>query len=131
MLNDKDFIFIRQWYIPLEEYYPYVKISKLPGHNKGVSGSIIGGSNIGISSLSSPEKIKASSKVLEYITSKEVQKMYYWKDYYFLRFRKYMTMKMFVNKWIVNFLKVINLLQDLIIKLMNMICILKKLEKRF
>ncbi|OUM56110.1 hypothetical protein PIROE2DRAFT_19436 [Piromyces sp. E2] len=73
-----------------------IEITRLPGHVKGVSGSVIGGSNIGVSIFSSLEYKKASKIVLEYITSKEIHQLIsrpvnktsnY--DYYSVMYRKY------------------------------------------
>jgi len=48
-------------------------LSRLPGHKPGISGSTLGGSNIGISSYISSEKKEASAKVIKYITSEDMQ----------------------------------------------------------
>ncbi|OUM57627.1 hypothetical protein PIROE2DRAFT_17322, partial [Piromyces sp. E2] len=70
-LDSGGFIFLKFWYIP--DYHLYT-ITPLPGGKDGISGSCIGGYNIGINSYITDEKKEASIKVLEYINSKEIQK---------------------------------------------------------
>jgi len=48
----------------------------LPGLHEGISGSIIGGYNLGICQYSNGEKKKAAIEAFKYITSREVQKKY-------------------------------------------------------
>ena len=48
--------------------------NRLPGGKPGISGSCVGGSNVGINLSSSPEKQQASATVIEYMTSRETQK---------------------------------------------------------
>ncbi|ORX81335.1 periplasmic binding protein-like II, partial [Anaeromyces robustus] len=50
------------------------KITILPGCKEGLSGSILGGYNIGISKYSDKEKLEASVVTLLYMTSKEEQR---------------------------------------------------------
>ncbi|OUM68821.1 hypothetical protein PIROE2DRAFT_3339, partial [Piromyces sp. E2] len=69
--NDKNILFMRYWYIP--EVVSF-KQTKLPGYKKGISGSTIGGSNIGICKFISENNKIASSKVIKYLSSKELQK---------------------------------------------------------
>ncbi|OUM62610.1 hypothetical protein PIROE2DRAFT_61764 [Piromyces sp. E2] len=53
---------------------PTYKISPLPGKNKGVSGSCLGGFNIGISKYVPDENIEAAIEVLKFFMSEEIQK---------------------------------------------------------
>ncbi|OUM60623.1 hypothetical protein PIROE2DRAFT_13569 [Piromyces sp. E2] len=55
---------------------PIYSLSILPGFHEGVSGSIIGGYNLGICQYSKNEKKEAAITALKYITSKECQKKY-------------------------------------------------------
>lgn len=48
----------------------------LPGGKKGISGSVIGGFNLSISKYIDDKRRKDAIKVLEYITSREIQKKY-------------------------------------------------------
>jgi len=63
--------------------YTKYKLSSLPGLKKGVSGSTVGGYNIGISKYSKECKRNATLQVLSYITSKESHKKYVLKGYIF------------------------------------------------
>eukprot|EP00833_Pecoramyces_ruminatium_P008823 jgi/Orpsp1_1/1182855/evm.model.c7180000082928.1 len=47
----------------------------LPGNKKGVSGSFLGGYNIGINSYSKIEKKESAIEVLKFFTSKDMQEM--------------------------------------------------------
>ncbi|ORX50295.1 periplasmic binding protein-like II, partial [Piromyces finnis] len=64
-------LFLRYWYMP---DIPFYTISRLPGKNKDVSGSIIGGYNIGISKYSPKDHQDSSIIVLKYFTSKDIQR---------------------------------------------------------
>ncbi|OUM58476.1 hypothetical protein PIROE2DRAFT_16238, partial [Piromyces sp. E2] len=70
-LFDGNALFLKYWKIYSNPIY---KVSPLPGIKEGISGSTAGGSNIGISIYSKGEKRIAAVKVLQYISSKEVQK---------------------------------------------------------
>ncbi|ORX41837.1 periplasmic binding protein-like II [Piromyces finnis] len=72
LVYEGDILFYKGWYV--NGAYPLYKPSTLPGYKKGISGSIIGGSNVGISMYSPEEKRIASVELVKYITSKEVQK---------------------------------------------------------
>lgn len=49
-------------------------MSKLPGKNENVNGSILGGFNMGINKHISDDRIKASIKVMKYLLSEEFQR---------------------------------------------------------
>ncbi|OUM60150.1 hypothetical protein PIROE2DRAFT_14141 [Piromyces sp. E2] len=69
-----EFLFMKYWYNPdLDESLSY-NITKLPGGNKGITGSIIGGYNIGLGKNIDNNKKSAALKVLSFIASKEMQK---------------------------------------------------------
>jgi len=70
-LRNGEFIFVKFWYFPTITKY---KITPLPGGKDGISGSCIGGLNIGINSYISDEKKNAAIHAIEYINSKEFQK---------------------------------------------------------
>ncbi|OUM60610.1 hypothetical protein PIROE2DRAFT_13589, partial [Piromyces sp. E2] len=70
LYNDKA-IFLKYWDI---NALPIYKKSILPGKNEGISASCVGGYNIALCKYSNKEKQDAALKVIEYITSKEVQK---------------------------------------------------------
>ncbi|KAL6608384.1 periplasmic binding protein-like II [Neocallimastix sp. 'constans'] len=70
-LNNGKFIFLKYWYTPTFTNY---NVSAIPGGKDGISGSTIGGYNIGINDNIKYEKKVASAKVLTFITSKEIQK---------------------------------------------------------
>ncbi|OUM63392.1 hypothetical protein PIROE2DRAFT_10116 [Piromyces sp. E2] len=72
VLMSGEFLFLKYWFIPI----PFYKLSALPGGKKGISGSIIGGHNIGINSYISTKNKEASVKVLEFLNSWDVQKEY-------------------------------------------------------
>ncbi|OUM62402.1 hypothetical protein PIROE2DRAFT_11309 [Piromyces sp. E2] len=55
---------------------PTYKITPLPGDKEGISGSCIGGYNLGISVYSDSEYRNASIEAFKYITSKEIQRKY-------------------------------------------------------
>jgi len=66
-------IFHKFWNVPNlnEEVY---KRSRLPGRFDGLSGTTIGGSNIGVNKYISDEKIDAAIEIIKYMTSKTTQK---------------------------------------------------------
>jgi len=66
-------IFQKYWNIPNLNENVYTR-SRLPGRFDGLSGTSIGGSNIGINKFITNEKKNAAIKVLQYMTSKEIQK---------------------------------------------------------
>ncbi|KAG4102030.1 periplasmic binding protein-like II [Neocallimastix lanati (nom. inval.)] len=72
-LIDGNGVFIKSNYIniPIDKNY---KVSILPGNKPGVSGTLIGGYNIGLNKYSSNDKKNASVKALMYMTSKDVQR---------------------------------------------------------
>eukprot|EP00833_Pecoramyces_ruminatium_P003880 jgi/Orpsp1_1/1177912/evm.model.c7180000063303.1 len=65
-------IFTKYWRIPYN--HPDLKPSILPGKNDGVSGTTIGGFNIGVNRYISKNNQEATLKVLKFITSREFQK---------------------------------------------------------
>jgi len=71
LYNDK-YLFMKYWYLPSRNYAKTI----LPGHKKGISGTTIGGYNIGIGGYINEEKRKAAITAFEYITSKQVQKKF-------------------------------------------------------
>ncbi|ORX51133.1 periplasmic binding protein-like II [Piromyces finnis] len=64
-------IFLKYWN---NIYSMKYKQHYLPGGKSGISGSCVGGSNIGINLFSSEEKKKGAALFIEYLTSKETQK---------------------------------------------------------
>eukprot|EP00833_Pecoramyces_ruminatium_P004711 jgi/Orpsp1_1/1178743/evm.model.c7180000066564.2 len=67
-------LFFKFWYMPQSSStYKYVAI---PGIKEGISGSVVGGPNVGISIYSEKSKREAVMKALKYITSKEMQRKY-------------------------------------------------------
>ncbi|ORX60797.1 periplasmic binding protein-like II [Piromyces finnis] len=67
-------LFLKYWYIGT--VHSSFKRSIIPGRNKGVSASTVGGTNIGINGYISEEKKKAALEALEYMTSLEGQRKY-------------------------------------------------------
>eukprot|EP00833_Pecoramyces_ruminatium_P015147 jgi/Orpsp1_1/1189179/evm.model.d7180000070058.1 len=72
-LNDGNAVFIKYWDTIANSIYGK---SILPGGKKGFSGSSIGGQNIAINKIIDDDKIDASIKVIEYLTSYEIRKEY-------------------------------------------------------
>jgi len=64
-------IFLKFWYM---KHIPIYVTSALPGEKEGVSGSVIYGNNIGICRYIKEENIEAAAKVIQFLTSREVQK---------------------------------------------------------
>jgi len=64
-------LFLRYWYMSGNPFYT---LSALPGKKEGISGSTIGGYNIGIINYLPKEQEEAAVVALKYLTSKEVQK---------------------------------------------------------
>jgi len=71
-LVEETSIFVKYW--NLFFLRPTWELSPLPGKNEGVSGSSIGGTNIGINKYISDEHKRAAAQVVEFITSMETQK---------------------------------------------------------
>jgi len=65
-----EFLFTKYWYLPS---LPYNKTA-LPGNIAGVSGSTIGGPNLGISTYIDDSKLNSALIAFEFITSREIQK---------------------------------------------------------
>ncbi|OUM63415.1 hypothetical protein PIROE2DRAFT_10076, partial [Piromyces sp. E2] len=68
LLNGR-FIFSKFWYSPDFQY----KATGLPDGKEGISGSTIGGYNIGINTYISDLNKIAAGKVIEFVNSKEIQ----------------------------------------------------------
>ncbi|ORX84991.1 periplasmic binding protein-like II [Anaeromyces robustus] len=66
-------IFLKLYYM---EHLPIYAASAIPGWKEGVSGSIAGGTNVGVSLYISDKRKEAAITALKYITSKEVQTEY-------------------------------------------------------
>ncbi|OUM61593.1 hypothetical protein PIROE2DRAFT_12374 [Piromyces sp. E2] len=66
-------LFSKFWYIPIP--FPDYDKTVIVGKNEGVSGTTIGGYNIGICKFIDDEKRKAALKVIEFFTSKKYQKI--------------------------------------------------------
>eukprot|EP00833_Pecoramyces_ruminatium_P004710 jgi/Orpsp1_1/1178742/evm.model.c7180000066564.1 len=67
-------LFFKFWYLP--RFRPNYKITTVPGLKEGISGSVVGGPNIGVSIFSEISKREAVTEVLKYITSKDIQRKY-------------------------------------------------------
>lgn len=68
---DVNNIFSKTWYIP---HMTDSKFTLIPGNKEGISGSVIGGFNVAINKYSSIDKQKDAAIIVEFITSKEIQK---------------------------------------------------------
>lgn len=73
-LRNGNGLFVKVWDMDLPFIYPSFKRSLLPGFKNNVSASIIGGYNIAISKYSPPENIQAAVSVLNFMTSKDMQR---------------------------------------------------------
>ncbi|ORY81697.1 hypothetical protein LY90DRAFT_4093 [Neocallimastix californiae] len=71
-MNDKNFLFLKFWYLSDKGF----RLSPLPGLKRGISGSTIGGHNLGINKYSNSNKRNEVIKVFMFLTSKELQKKY-------------------------------------------------------
>lgn len=78
-INTGKAIFHKYWNIPNLNGKVYVR-SRLPGRFDGLSGTTIGGSNIGINKYITNEKRNAAVKVIQFMTSRETQKNNFLKD---------------------------------------------------
>jgi len=65
-------IFIKYW--AYEEIFPAYKLSPIPGWKEGITVSLLGGVDIGISNYISEERKIAAAKALDYFLAKEEQK---------------------------------------------------------
>jgi len=74
-----NFLFIKYWYLPGMPF----KHAIMPGRVKGLSGSTIGGHNLGINKYSDPAKRNAVIEAFKYLASKDMQKKYIALDNYF------------------------------------------------
>jgi len=72
-LQSGNYVFLKYWNMPGMGY----KTTLLPGRKEGMSGSVIGGYNIGISKYSNPKKRNEVIEAYRYITSKDIQRKYY------------------------------------------------------
>jgi len=73
-LNNGNGLFVKVWDMDFPFIYPSFKRSLLPGFKNNVSASIIGGYNIAISKYSPQENIQAALTVLNFMTSKDMQR---------------------------------------------------------
>ncbi|ORX46905.1 periplasmic binding protein-like II [Piromyces finnis] len=71
-LFSQSFLFVKFWDLSLT--IPEYKKTVLVGKNEGVSGTTIGGYNIGVCKYISEKRIQAAIKVVEFLTSEEYQK---------------------------------------------------------
>lgn len=78
--SDSNFLFLKYWYLPV--LTKTLDISPLPGIKKGISGSVIGGHNIGINMYSNIQKRNAVIEAFKFLTSKEMHKKYIAKNNY-------------------------------------------------
>ncbi|OUM68258.1 hypothetical protein PIROE2DRAFT_4141, partial [Piromyces sp. E2] len=65
-----NFLFQKFWYVPWLKY----NFTILPGYKKGISGSALGGYNIGINKNINTSRKKAAAVVLDFIISVQMQK---------------------------------------------------------
>lgn len=79
IFNKDNFLFIKSWYFPGTNY----NFTIIPGNKDGISGSVIGGFNIGINKYINDYRKNAAIIVFEFITSKALQKKII-KNYKFL-----------------------------------------------
>lgn len=70
-MYQKSALFIKYWNINM---IPIYKMTNIPGLKEGISGTTIGGQNIGVAKFVSKERIEASVKVIKYLTSYDVRK---------------------------------------------------------
>ena len=73
-------MFIKYWNLG---YSPNYNISPLPGIKEGISGTVVGGFNLGINKYIKEEKQKAAVTAFKHITSKEIQKKIVVMDYHY------------------------------------------------
>jgi len=71
-------IFIKYW--AYEEAFPAYKLSLIPGWKEGISVSLLGGVDIGISNYISEDRKRAAAKVLDFFLTREEQKRVVLKD---------------------------------------------------
>jgi len=72
-LSSDEVLFYRG-YSPSSSIKSWYTMSQLPGWKEGISASLFGGNDVGITNYINEERKKASVKVLEYFMSKEKQK---------------------------------------------------------
>jgi len=70
-INNGTALFIKYWNFG---YSPFYHVSPLPGIKEGISGTVVGGYNLGINKYIIEEKLKAAIIAFKHITSKEIQK---------------------------------------------------------
>ena len=80
-MMDGSAVFLKYWNIDEEPTLFSYKKQKLPGHNHGISSSIIGGYNVGISIYSGSIKRTSINTFLNYIFSKTFLKDYVMENY--------------------------------------------------
>eukprot|EP00833_Pecoramyces_ruminatium_P001668 jgi/Orpsp1_1/1175700/evm.model.c7180000054885.1 len=78
LMVERKALFVKFWLssFSLFKEIPY-NLSILPGIKEGISGASIVGYNIGINGCISKKKIEASIKALKYLSSKKIQKKYF------------------------------------------------------
>ncbi|KAG4100518.1 periplasmic binding protein-like II [Neocallimastix lanati (nom. inval.)] len=69
--SSNQFLFQKFWYFPSITAY---KFALLPGRKEGISGSVIGGYNLGMSKYINEERRNAAITAFKFLTSKELQK---------------------------------------------------------
>jgi len=79
-LKSGNAIFLKFWYL---QHNPVYKISALPGWKEGVSGTVIGGYNVGINKYSNECKKSAAVEFVKFVTSRDVQKEHIIKNHFF------------------------------------------------
>lgn len=73
--ENRELLFFKFW--NSRAFHDYYNYTILPGIKEGISGSVIGGHNVGINIYSNIKKRKEVVEVLKYITSKEMHKKYF------------------------------------------------------
>jgi len=76
LLDNGNAIFLKYWNINEEKSLNKYKKSLIPGSIDSLSGSSIGGSNMGINTFISKEKKGAAAEVIQFITSVDVQRKF-------------------------------------------------------
>lgn len=79
IFNNK-FIFLYYWYFDFIKQYNIQNVSIPPGGKEGISASIVGGYNVGITKFINKSKLNATLEIFKYITSKDMQRKFV-KDY--------------------------------------------------
>lgn len=101
-IKESKSIFIKYWNTYSSPLY---KKSILPGIKEGVSGSCIGGFNIGINKYSDNDKIKAASEVLIYMTSEKIQRKLVMENIFYSAIQKFYSDEELCKKLDCDFIK--------------------------